>query len=298
MSNDVNEAPVSENVTTDEASGKITLSTKDMSPEDKKMLHGIYLHSFNVFAMYAGGARAGASGFMWSLWPAIERFYPTKEQRADALKRHSMWYNITSNVGTFCMGLVAAMEKENAEKPDFDTHSIDSVKTSLMGPMSGIGDAIFWGVLRVIAASVGMSLCAGNGTILGPIVFLLIYNIPSWLCRWYMTVLGYRVGSSFITKLYDSGLMGILTKLAGILGLLMIGAMTASFVKFSTVLSIPLPQGDPVMIQTYLDTIFKGLVPILYTLGCPKLLKKGVSVNWIIIGTMVIGLALGLTGIC
>lgn len=95
MSNDVNEAPVSENVTTDEASGKITLSTKDMSPEDKKMLHGIYLHSFNVFAMYAGGARAGASGFMWSLWPAIERFYPTKEQRADALKRHSTWYSIT-----------------------------------------------------------------------------------------------------------------------------------------------------------------------------------------------------------
>lgn len=113
-----------------------------------------------------------------------------------------------------------------------------------------------------------------------------------------MTMLGYRVGSSFITKLYDSGLMGILTKLAGILGLLMIGAMTASFVKFSTVLSIPLPQGDPVMIQTYFDTIFKGLVPILYTLGCLKLLKKGVSVNWIIIGTMVIGLALGLTGIC
>ena len=74
--------------------------------------------------------------------------------------------------------------------------------------------------------------------------------------------------------------------------------MTASFVKFNCIVSIALPQGDPVMIQTYLDTIFKGLVPLLYTLGCLKLLKKNTNVNWLIIGTMVIGLVLGLTGIC
>lgn len=282
----------------DAASEKINLSTKDLSAEDRKMLHGIFLHSFNVFSMYCGGARAGASGFMWSIWPAIERFYPDQERRTDAMVRHSTWYNITSNVGTFCMGLVAAMERENSQKPDFDTQSIDSVKASLMGPMSGIGDAIFWGVLRVIAASVGMSLCAETGSILGPIMFFVIYNVPSILCRWYLTVLGYRVGSSFITKLYEGGLMGVLTKLASTLGLLMIGAMTASFVKFNCIISIPLPQGDPVMVQTYLDTIFKGLVPILYTLGCLKLLRKNVSVNWLILGTMVIGLALGLLGIC
>lgn len=280
------------------ASNKISLSTRDLPNEDRKMLRGIFLHSFNVFSIYSGGARAGASGFMWSIWPAIERFYKTKEERIDAMKRHSTWYNITSNVGTFCMGLVASMEKENSEKPDFDTHSIDSIKASLMGPMSGIGDAIFWGVLRVIAASVGMALCADNGSILGPIVFLLIYNIPSWLTRWFLTVLGYRVGSSFITKIYESGLMGVLTKLASTLGLLMIGAMAASFVKFGTILAIPMPQGDPLMIQSQIDLIFKGLVPLLYTLGCFQLLRKNVNVNVVIIGTMVIGLVLGLAGIC
>jgi len=277
---------------------KITLSTKDLPAEDRKMLKGIFLHSFNVFAMYCGGARAGASGFMWSILPALERFYPDHERRRDALKRHSTWYNITSNVGTFCMGLVAAMERENSQKEDFDTQSIDSVKASLMGPMSGIGDAIFWGVLRVIAAGVGMALCAETGSVLGPLVFLLIYNVPSILCRWVLTVLGYRVGSNFITKLYDGGYMDVITKLASILGLLMIGAMTASFVKFNCILSIPLPEGDPVMIQTYLDTIFKGLVPLLYTLGCLNLMRKNVNVNWIIIGTVIIGLVLGLLGIC
>ncbi|MGI6231046.1 MAG: PTS system mannose/fructose/sorbose family transporter subunit IID [Tractidigestivibacter sp.] len=280
------------------AEEKISVSTKDLSPEDRKMLRGIFLHSFNIFAMYCGGAKAGASGFLWALAPAFERFYPDKERRRDAMKRHSSWYNITSNVGTFCMGLVAAMEKENSEKPDFDTQSIDAIKASLMGPMSGIGDAIFWGVLRVIAAAVGMALCSETGSALGPIVFLLIYNIPSILCRWYLTVLGYRVGSNFITKLYEGGLMDLITKLAGILGLIMIGAMTASFVKFSCIIEIPAGNGDPVLVQTYLDTIFKGLVPILYTLGCLKLLRKNVNVTWLIIGTMVIGLLLGFLGIC
>lgn len=283
---------------TEAATQKISLSTKDLPADDRKMLRGIFFRSMNVFAMYCGGARGGATGFMWSLLPAFQRFYKTKDEMRDALVRHSTWYNITSNVGTFCMGLVAAMERENAEKPDFDTHSIDSVKASLMGPMSGIGDAIFWGVVRVIAAAVGMALCADNGTILGPIVFLLIYNIPSWICRWLLTVLGYRVGSSFITRLYEGGYMAIITKLASILGLLMIGAMTANSVHFSLALAIPLPEGDPVMIQTYLDTIFKGLVPLLYTLGCLSLLRRNVSVNWIIVGTMVLGLACGLTGIC
>lgn len=284
--------------TTDASAEKISVSTKDLSAEDRKMLRGIFFHSFNIFAMYCGGAKAGASGFLWALAPAFERFYPDKERRRDAMIRHSSWYNITSNVGTFCMGLVAAMEKENSEKPDFDTQSIDAVKASLMGPMSGIGDAIFWGVLRVIAAAVGMALSAETGSILGPIVFLLIYNIPSILCRWYLTVLGYRVGSSFLTKLYEGGLMDLITKLAGILGLIMIGAMTASFVKFNCIITIPAGDGDPVQVQTYLDTIFKGLVPILYTLGCLKLLRKNVNVTWLIVGTMVIGLLLGFLGIC
>jgi PTS system mannose-specific IID component len=78
----------------------------------------------------------------------------------------------------------------------------------------------------------------------------------------------------------------------------MIGAMTASFVKFNCIIAIPAGNGDPVQVQTYLDTIFKGLVPILYTLGCVKLLRKNINVTWLIVGTMVIGLALGLLGIC
>lgn len=276
---------------------KISLSTKDLPEEDRKMLKSIFLRSFSVFMMYAGAARAGADGFIHSMMPAINRYCKTPEERRDAMVRHSSWYNITQNVGTLCMGLVASMEHENSIDENFDTDSINAIKASLMGPMSGIGDAIFWGVVRVIAAAVGIAV-GSTGSVLGPILFLLIYNIPSILCRWWMTVLGYKLGTSFIIKMQSSGIMDLVTKCTSILGLLMIGAMTASFVKFQTVLTIPVEGSDLVQIQTYLDAIFKGIVPLGLTMGCLGLMKKNVNVIWIIVGLMALGMILGVCGIC
>lgn len=111
-------------------------------------------------------------------------------------------------------------------------------------------------------------------------------------------VLGYKLGTSFITKMYSSGIMDLVTKCASILGLLMIGAMTASFVKFQTILAVPVQGSDPIAIQTYLDAIFKGIVPLGLTMGCLGLMKKNVNVVWIIIGLMVLGMCLGIFGIC
>ena len=54
--------------------------------------------------------------------------------------------------------------KQNSEDENFDVSSITAVKASL--PLSGIGDSFFWGILRVIAAGIGISL-ASTGSPLG-----------------------------------------------------------------------------------------------------------------------------------
>ena len=273
--------------------------TSNLSAEDRKMLNKIFLRSFTVFASCAGGSvKQGADGWLYSLMPAINRYYKDDpEARADAMARHTTWYNITQNVGTFAMGLVASMENENSQHPDFDTESIDGIKVSLMGPMSGIGDAIFWGCLRVIAAGIGINM-AMSGSPVGAILFLLIYNNPSIICRYFMTYLGFTLGTNFISQLYEGGLMKIITKATSTVGLVMIGAMTAANVKFSTILSIPVEGSDPVMIQSYLDQIFIGLVPLSLTLFVLWLMrKKNVNVNVILVGIMVLGLVLGLIGV-
>lgn len=271
--------------------------TKNVSSEDRKMLNSIFLRSFTVFASRAGATKAHAPGFMYSILPAINRYYKNDPQgQEEALKRETTWYNITQNVGTFVMGLVASMEKKNAQDADFDSNSIVALKTSLMGPLSGIGDSIFWGVLRVIAAGIGISL-ASQGSILGPILFLLIYNVPSILTRYYLTYVGFTLGDTFIEDMYQSGSMKLLNKAASTLGLMMIGSMTATMVTFQSKLAIPIAGGKPIEIQTYLDQLWQGLVPLAITLGCYWLLSKKVNVNWILLGVLALAVILGLVGV-
>lgn len=273
--------------------------TAKLSAEDRKMLNKIFLRSFTVFASGAGGAaKAGADGWLYSIMPAINRYYKDDpEKRADAMTRHTTWYNITQNVGTFAMGLVASMERENTLHDDFDTESIDGTKVSLMGPMSGIGDAIFWGCLRVIAAGIGINI-AMSGSPLGAILFLLIYNIPSVLCRYFMTYLGFTLGTIFISQLYEGGLMRLVTRATSTVGLTMIGAMTAANVRFTSIISFPVEGSDPITLQSYLDQIFLGLVPLCLTLFVLWLMRnKNVNVNVILVGIMVLAIVLGLIGV-
>lgn len=271
--------------------------TKNISPEDKKMLNGIFLRSFTVFASRAGATKTHAPGFMYSILPALDRYYKDDpEGHKEAMQRHTTWYNITQNVGTFVMGLVASMEKKNAEDPDFDSDSIVALKTSLMGPLSGIGDSIFWGVLRVIAAGIGISL-ASQGSIFGPLLFLIIYNVPAILTRYYLTYMGFTLGDTFIQDMYNSGSMKLLNKAASTLGLMMIGCMTATMVSFKSKLAIPIQGGKPIEIQTYLDQLWQGIVPLAVTLGCYWLLSKKVNVNWILLGVLVLAIVLGLLGV-
>ncbi len=272
--------------------------SKELSKDDKKMINGIFWRSISCFAGRAGGqTRQQAPGFVWTMLPVLDHYYKEdKEGHRQALIRSTTFYNITPYVGTFAMGLVASMERENSRNKDFDGNSIVALKTALMGPLSGIGDSIFWGVLRVIAAGLGISF-ASTGSVLGPIIFLLVFNIPALLCRYYLTVVGFTVGSSFLEKMHDSGIMELLTKGASILGLLMIGGMTSSMVKFTSALSIPIKNGTAVKLQTYLDQIFIGIVPLGLTLLCLYALNKRVNPNLVLLGVMALAIVLALVGI-
>jgi PTS system mannose-specific IID component len=166
-----------------------------------------------------------------------------------------------------------------------------------MGPLAGIGDSLFWGVLRVIAAGIAVSL-AESGNLLAPIIFLLLFNIPVQLVRWYGGQLGYTLGSTYIEDLYKKDLINIMTKAASIVGLMMVGAMTSSMVKFSIKWNMVLGGKTILKTQSMLDQIFIGLLPLAITLLCFYLLKKkNVSLNWLILGAIVISVGLALVGI-
>ena len=261
---------------------------KSVSAEERKFLRKAFWRSATLYAAVSP-AKQGASGFCYSLMPALNHFYKDPEKKKEALSRSMSYFNTTVPFSTFIMGLVASMEKENSEKPDFDTASINAVKSSLMGPLAGIGDAIFWGVLRVIAAGIAVSM-GQSGNVLAPLVFLILFNLPSILVRYYGTFLGYKLGSQYIQKVYASGLMNILTKAASTVGLIM--------VTFTSKLEVSM-KGESVMnLQNMLDQIFVGIVPLGITLLCYYLLKKkNVSITVLILGVIVLSIVLSVLGI-
>ena len=271
---------------------------ENLDKEEKKMMRSVFWRSWTMNASRTGATQYHAVGVIYTLLPVINRFYKTDEEQADAIVRHTTWFNATMHINNFIMGLVASMEKQNNEDDTFDASSITAVKASLMGPISGIGDSFFWGILRVIAASIGISL-ASTGSPLGAVVFLLLYNIPAFLIHYYALYSGYSVGANFIQRMYESGGMRILTKASSMLGLMMMGSMTASNVKFKTILEVSVKGSEEaIKIQEYLDQLFVGIVPLVVTLLAFWLLRKKVNVNVVMFGIMFLGIILGLLGIC
>ena len=239
-------------------------------------------------------------GFLYGIAPTIDRCYPDEndpkqvEKRKEAYKRHMAFYNCTPQTSAFVLGLSASMEEEYARNPeDFDPESIMAIKTSLMGPLSGIGDSFFQGTIRVIAFGLGASLAA-QGSILGPIIAMLISILTSVPITWFAGKFGYEMGNSYLEKLQGSNIMAKVMYACGIVGLMAIGGMVATLIGVST--PITLPGGG-----TALQDTLNGIIPQMLSLGVSMLMfyliKKGVNTGWLLTLCIVGGLALSAFGV-
>lgn len=253
----------------------------------KKDLNQLFWRSFQMEFSW-NYERQASLAYTYAMIPILKKLYKTKEDLSAALKRHLEFFNTTPHIVTMILGISAAMEKQNADNKDFDSSSINTVKASLMGPLAGIGDSFFWGTLRLLATGIGTSL-ALKGNILGPILFLLVFNVPHIALRYILTRVGYRMGTGFLKKLQENGTMGNLTFGAAILGLMVIGGMSADMI----VLNIPLTigSGDAASaVQDILDGIMPGLLPLIAFGVIYWLLGKEFKATTILIGMAVVSI--------
>lgn len=238
-------------------------------------------------------------GFAYQMVPALKKLYPDKEEASKALKRHLAIFNTTPCVVPFITGASIAMEekfkkaRENGE--ECDEESINAVKTALMGPLAGIGDSFFWGTLRIIAAGIGASLAA-QGSILGAVLFFLMYNIPQLFVRYQGLKLGYKSGVSFLENMSQGGVIALLTEVAKILELVVVGSMCASMVALSTPLVISMDGAD-VVIQDIFNSILPNILPLGLTFVIYKLLQKGIKTTTVLWGIILFGIAGSVVGI-
>lgn len=267
-----------------------------LTNKDLTQIYGRYIH-LNGMNDYPGQMHAG---FTYAIIPALKKIYAdNKEKRIDAYQRHmNEYFNVTPYLCGLPLGVVLAMEEQNAADDDFDTSTITGIKTALMGPLSAIGDTLFHATLRVIATAVVISM-ASAGNILGPILFMLIFNIPQFICRWWSLKSGYSMGTKLLEQAESSGIMEKVSYAASVIGLAAIGAMTAFNVSLSCALTLPnAAGGDPTAVQSLFDAVCPKILPLGLVLLCYWLLaKKKVNVIPLLLGLLVVGVILRLLGI-
>ena len=135
-----------------------------------------------------------------------------------------------------------------------------------------------------------------KGSLLAPIALLVTYNIPHILAKYYGLILGYKSGASYLMKAYENGVMEKINFAASVVGLMVVGAMTATMIDIKTTLQLGV--GESAMpLQDIFNTILPNLLPLLATLGVLKMIKKGIKTNYILYGSLVVGMILSFVGI-
>ena len=230
----------------------------------EKDIRTAYFRWYNYCEISNSYERMQTVAFCYAISGILKKLYPVKEEFKAALQRHLNFFNSQGIWGSSLLGVAAALEEEKALGKEISDETIINVKTGLMGPMAGIGDTIDWGTWKPLFFSIAASFSI-NGGIAGFFICFLFALVP-FLEGWYLTRLGYRLGRDAISRLLEGGWIKQLIMGSGILGLFMVGALTASNVTLQIPIAFTM-GGTETTIQTILDSILPGLVPLALVLG-------------------------------
>ena len=226
-----------------------------------------------------------AGGWLYGILPGLEKIHGDNEEDLKISMQHNLeFFNTHPFLVTFVMGIVLSLEQQKA-----DIGTIRAVRVAAMGPLGGIGDAIFWFTLVPITAGITANM-AISGSVAGPILFLLIFNVVQFAVRFWLMGWSYKLGSKAIELLTANAKE--FTRAASMLGVFVVGALTSNY--GGTTIKTVIPNGEsPVVIQSILDGILPKMIPLALTLGLWYLLKKK---GWTPVACIGALLILGLVG--
>jgi PTS system mannose-specific IID component len=248
--------------------------------------------------------RLQGTGFAQAMTPIIRRLYKTEDEIRAALKRHLVFFNTEPNFGNVIQGTVIAMEEQRANGAPIDDDAINSVKSGLMGPISGIGDTLSQSTITPILLALGIGIAggtAGGGTIptlnagttgnpLGAIVYAVLISVVIVAIGYTAWMQGYLRGRTFVTDLLRSGTIDRVLVGAGVLGNLVLGALAAKWVTVNLASTVTI-AGMQLNIQAYLiDPVFPGALALGLVLMTWWLLRRRVSPIALLVAYLVIAM--------
>ena len=265
----------------------------------KKDLNKAYW-TFEVFAQACCSyERLQAPGFFSGMRNVIEKLYADDEEgKIEACKRHMEFYNSEfALVGPVILGAAIAMEEEKANGAEIDGQAISAIKTSLMGPLAGLGDTLRQGTLIPIIGSIAISL-GQSGNLLAPVFYMVATLALNWGISYTLFNKVYQKGNAFIAEFFTGNRMEKIMTMITAMGAVTIGALAASTVKLSTPLQLTLGEKTLSLQTDIFDAVIHNLLPfgavmLVYWL----IASKKVSVNKVIVGIFVVCIVGGIIGI-
>ena len=210
--------------------------------------------------------RMQASGWLYGLLPALKKIHTNKRDLARAMKGHMGFFNTHPFLVTFVIGIILAMERSKQ-----DVNSIQSTKIAVGAPLGGIGASL-----------------ALQGSILGAVVFIVLFNVVHLGLRFGLAHYAYRMGVAAIPLIKAN------TKKVGhaasIVGMTVIGALVATYVRLSTTLEITAGDAVVKLQADVIDKLKPAFLPLVYTLTMFWLVRRGWSPLRLIAVTVVLGI--------
>lgn len=246
------------------------LTKKDYT---KTTLRAYFLQNGFNYSNYQG------LGYALVMYPAFKKLYGDNPAKlAEELDNNCEFYNTNPNFLPFITSIHLAMAENGMEYDE-----IRGIKMALMGPLAGIGDSL-------------SQFC------IAPLLFLICENVTLLAIKLVMGGYGRRLGTSMIDKLSEK--MGVISEAASMIGVTVIAGLAATFVKMNVAITFSagaIEEGvkqSTVDIQAMLDKVAPALLPVLYTALMYYLIKKkGITTYWLVLITVVIGVALSCLGI-
>lgn len=264
----------------------------------KKDLMKVYIRHLFTFGFDYNAAKQMNTGMSYCLYPIIKKLYHKKEDRVKAMERENEYYLSQLTCTSLNVGIAAAMEEKNALDADFDENSINAVKAATMSPLAAIGDSLVQGTLRPLFAGIAISMVTASGytSAAGPVLFFLIMLLLSVVPRYFGIFQGYKQGAKVVEMIQKTGIMDLVTKLAGVAGYILIGAFSYSMVSVN--LPFEFTSGETVInLQATLNGLVPNCLSLVLIFICYKLLtKKKANPVVLLIALLLIGIAGVYTG--
>jgi PTS system N-acetylgalactosamine-specific IID component len=248
---------------------------------DKKTLNKMVWRSLNLQGSF-NYERMQANGWLYGILPGLLAIHGEDSEDLKISMGHNLeFFNTHPFLVTFVMGIILCLEQQKA-----DINTIRAVRVAAMGPLGGIGDAIFWFTLVPIAAGIGSNM-AIQGSLAGPIVFLALFNIVQFAVRFFLMHWSYKLGTTAIEALTANAKE--FTHAASLLGVFVVGALTSNY--GGTTIAPVLENGTT--LQSILDGVLPKMIPMALTLGMYFLMK---GKKWTPIKCIAALIILGLVG--